>query len=118
MVFPMPVMLMVFVMMLLVGVLMLMRFMAVVMMMLVLAVFLLLMAVRRPVVDGKLHPLDILPHLALPMGVEIADLQLAEFPLEGGRLDAQVAQGAHGHIAADSGEAIEVEHTHRAALFH
>jgi hypothetical protein len=62
--------------------------------------------------DGKLHPLDILPHLALPMGVEIADLEFAQFPLEGGGFHPQVAQGADGHIATDAGETIEIEHTH------
>jgi hypothetical protein len=72
----------------------------------------LIVGMGRTFMDGKLDALDILPHLALPMGVEIADLQFAQLPLEGGGFHPQVAQGADGHIATDAGETIEIEHTH------
>jgi len=80
--------------------------------MVVVRLFILVMGVGRTLVDGEFYALDVLPHLALPMGVEIADLQLAELPLEGGWLDPEVAQGAHGHVTADTGEAIEIENAH------
>jgi hypothetical protein len=86
--------------------------------MLVVLPLILLMGMRRPFVDGKFHPLDVLARLPLPMSVEIANVEFAQFPLERGRFHPQVAQGADGHIAADAGETIEIEHTHKGALFH
>ena len=82
----------------------------------VVLLFVLVVGVRGAGVDGKFHALDILPHLALPVGVEIADLQLAELPLERGGLYPQVAERPHGHVTADTREAIEIENTHRNLL--
>jgi hypothetical protein len=78
----------------------------------VMLILILLVGVSRPFMDGKFHSLDILPHLPLPVRVEIADLKLAQFPFKCRGFHPQVAQGAHGHIAADAGETIEIEHTH------
>jgi hypothetical protein len=87
-------------------------------MMRVVLLIILRMGMGGPFVDGKFHSLDILPHLPLPMRMEIADLQLRKFPFEGGWFYPEVAEGPDGHIATDAGEAVQVEHTHRAALFH
>jgi hypothetical protein len=70
--------------------------------MMVMLFLVLLMGVGRAFVDGEFDGLDVLAGFALPMGVEIADLELAQFPLEGGGLDAEIAQCADGHIAADA----------------
>ena len=68
--------------------------------------FILIMGVRGPFVDAELDPLDGLPLLPLEVHVEVPDLQLGEFPLQGGRFDPKVAKGADGHVAADAGEAV------------
>jgi hypothetical protein len=103
-------MLMMFVFMIAMLVIMMLMFVRMLVMMMVLLV--LLMRVGRAFVDRKFDGLDILPLLALPMGVEIADLQLAQFPLEGGGFDAEIAQCADGHIAADARETVEVKNAH------
>ena len=76
------------------------------------------MRVGRPFVDCESHGIDVLPRLALPMGVKLANLDFAQLPFEGRRFHAQIAEGADSHIAADAGEAVDIENTHRRALFH
>jgi hypothetical protein len=70
--------------------------------------FIVVVGMGRAFVDGKLHAFDVLAHGTLPMSVEIADVQFAEFPFEGGRFDAEVAKGSDRHIATDAGEAVQV----------
>ena len=69
-------------------------------------------------VNGKPHPLDVLPFSPLKVHVEIADLQLAQLPFEGGRLHPQVAQRAYHHIAGDAGEAVEEQGFHKSHFTH
>jgi len=105
---------------------MFMRMMGLVMMMVVCILILIMVVlllhffvlVGGAFMDGELDALDGLARLALPMSVEVADPELLEFPFEGGRFYPKVAQCPHGHIAADAREAIEIEYTHRRALFH
>ena len=93
-------------------VMMIMVLLVVAVMLVVKLLIILIVGMSGAFVNGEFYPLDILPHLPLPMGVEIADLEFAQFPLESGGFHPQVAQGADGHIATDAGETIEIEHTH------
>src|SRR3954470_6807428 len=72
----------------------------------------LLMRMRRALVNAELHPLDPLSLLPFEVHVEIADVHLRELPLERGRLHAEVAQSANGHVAADAGKTVEKEDLH------
>ena len=90
---------------------------AIVMMMvmpvIVIVLFLILVVgVGRAFVDAKLHAFDLLALLPLEVHVEIAEVELGELPLEGGRLDAEVDEGAHGHVAGDAGKTVEEENFH------
>ena len=76
-------------------------------------IFVLLVRVDRPGMDAELHPGHVLALAALEVHVKIADLQLGQLPLERGRLHPEVAQRAHGHVAADAGETIEKQDFHR-----
>ena len=80
--------------------------------MLVAFVLILVVGVGRAFMDSKLHAFDFLPLLPLEVHVEIAEVQLGQFPLEGGRLDAEVDKGAHGHVAGDAGKTVEEENFH------
>ena len=68
--------------------------------------------VRGAFMDAKFHPFHFLPLLPFEVHVKIADVELGELPLEGGRLDAKIDQGADGHVAADTGETIKEENFH------
>jgi hypothetical protein len=81
---------------------MLMLLFFVLVVMVVFFLLVLVMGMGRAFVDGKVDGLNVLPGFAFPMGVEIADLQLAQFPLESGGLYAEIAQCADGHIAANA----------------
>ena len=72
----------------------------------VLLMLILIMGVRGPLVDAELDPLNGLPLLPLKVHVEVPDLQLGEFPLQGGRFNPKIAESADGHVAADTGEAV------------
>lgn len=74
--------------------------------------FILIVAVGCPLVDAEFDASNGLPLLALEVHVEIAQSQLGEFPFEGGGLDAEVAQRANGHVAADAGYAVEKKDAH------
>ncbi|MDB6154918.1 MAG: hypothetical protein JWL90_3371 [Chthoniobacteraceae bacterium] len=74
--------------------------------------FILAMRMGRAGVNAKLDPFNALALLALEMHVEIADLQFGKFPLKSRRFDSQIAQGSHGHVAADTGKAVEKKNTH------
>jgi hypothetical protein len=76
----------------------------------------LLVGVCRTYVDAEFDSGDPLPLGTLEVRVKVADVQFREFPLEGRRLHAQVAERADRHIAADSGEAIEEKNAHRVTL--
>ena len=75
--------------------------------------FVLIVRVGRSGVDAEFHAFDFLTLAPLEVHVERPDVELGEFPLEGGRLDAQITQGTHGHVAADAGETVEKEDAHR-----
>ena len=85
---------------------------------LVIAVPVLILPVRvgRAFVNAKLHALDILPLRALEVHVEIAEVELREFPFERGGLHAEIDERADGHVAADAGDAIEIEDFHSGKL--
>ena len=80
---------------------------------LVVVVFLVLVVgVGGAFVDAEFDAFDGLAQLALEVHVEVADIKLREFPFEGGGFYAEVGEGAYGHVAADAGEAVEVEDFH------
>ena len=74
-------------------------------------VFVLIVRVGRAFVDTEFHALDLLPLLAFEVHLKNADVELREFPFEGRRFDAEVNEGAHGHVAGDAGKAVEEEVT-------
>ena len=69
-------------------------------------------AVRGTLVDVEFHPLDVFPLRAVTVHVEIAEIQLAQFPFEGAGQDAEIDERADHHVAADSGNAVEVKCFH------
>jgi len=82
----------------------------VVMMMAVPMVMLILIrCMGRAFVNRKLHAFDFLPFRAVEVHVKVADIQLRKLPLERRGLHAEVDQGADGHVAADAGNAVEIE---------
>ena len=83
------------------------------MLMLMLVVLILRMDVGRSFMDAEPDSFHILAFLPLEMHVEISDVELREFPFEGGRIDAGVAESADRHVAADAGKAIEIQDSHR-----
>lgn len=68
--------------------------------------------VGRAFVDAEFHTLHLLPLLAVEVHVEIAEIELRELPFESGRLDTEVDEGAHGHVAGDPGKTVEEEDFH------
>ena len=76
-------------------------------------VFVLIVGMNTARVDAELHSLNVLALFALEVHVEVSDVQLGELPLEGRGLHSQVAERADGHVAADAGETIEKENSHR-----
>ena len=67
---------------------------------------------RRAAVDVELHALDVLPLGAVVVHVEVADVQLAQFPFERTGLHAEINERADHHVAADAGDAVEEEGFH------
>lgn len=72
----------------------------------------LVVRVRRALVDAELHTFDLLPLGAVEVHMEVADLQLGQFPFQSGGFHTEVAQCADHHVAADSGEAVEKKSFH------
>jgi hypothetical protein len=68
--------------------------------------FILFVAMGRAFVDAKFDPFNGFALLAFEVHVEIAEVELGEFPLEGGRFDPQIAQCTDGHVAADAGNTV------------
>ena len=68
--------------------------------------------VRRPVVDVKFHALDLLPLRAVIVHVEVAEVQLAQFPFERAGFHAEINERADHHVAADAGDAVEEKGFH------
>jgi hypothetical protein len=105
---------------LIVMMLMLMAMPVIVVMPMIVRMFLLLVAVlavlpmrmRRTRMNTERDALHIEPVLPFEVHVKVADLELAQLPLERRRLHAEVAQSAHGHVAADAGETVEIEDFH------
>ncbi len=58
-------------------------------------------------VNAELDAFNAFALLPFEMHVEVADLQFGEFPFEGGRVDSEIAQGPHGHVAANTGRTVE-----------
>src|SRR5688572_19587320 len=71
------------------------------------AVVIRVLLVRGAAMNVELHPLDLLPLRAIVVHVKVPEIQLAEFPLQGARLHAEVDQGADHHVATDSGNAVQ-----------
>jgi len=67
---------------------------------------------RRTLVDAELYSFDLMPLRTVEVHVKIAEIELRQFPFESGRFHAEIHQGADGHVAADSGTAIEIEDFH------
>ena len=67
---------------------------------------------RRAAVDVEFHALDVLPLCAVIVHVEVADVQLAQLPFERAGFHAEVEECADHHVAADAGNAVEVEGFH------
>jgi hypothetical protein len=70
------------------------------------------LAVSDPAVDVKFHALDFLPLLAVVVHVEIAEVKFAKLPFQGTGFDTEVDEGADHHVAADAGDAVEIECFH------
>jgi hypothetical protein len=71
-----------------------------------------MLLVRRTRVDVELHALDVLPLCAVVVHVKVSEVQLAQFPFERARPDAEVNERADHHVAADSRNAVQVESFH------
>jgi hypothetical protein len=71
--------------------------------------FILVMRMRRAGMNAEFDPFDLPLLPAFEVHVEIAEVELGQFPLERGRIDAQVAQRADSHVAADARGTIEEE---------
>jgi hypothetical protein len=67
---------------------------------------------RGPFMNAEFHAFDFAPLLPVEMHVKIPQVQFGEFPFQGGRFDAEVAESPNGHVTADAGEAVEIEYTH------
>jgi len=74
--------------------------------------FVLVVRVGRSFVDAKFHAFHFLPLLPVEMHMKISDIELGELPFQGGGLDAEIDEGADGHVATDAGETIEEEDFH------
>ena len=70
------------------------------------------MGMHRPGMDAKMDSLHTLPMLPIEVHVEVSDIELGEFPFQSRRFDAEIAQRADGHIAADAGGTVEEQDTH------
>ena len=68
--------------------------------------------VRGAGVNVELHALDVLPLRAVVVHVKVSEVELAEFPLERARPHAEVNESADHHVAANSGNAVQVESFH------
>jgi hypothetical protein len=79
------------------------------------SLFLLVVRVRRAFVDAELHAFHLLPLLPLEVHVEIAEIELGEFPFEGRWFYTEIDEGADGHVAGDAGKAVEKEDFHKGA---
>ncbi len=95
-----------------VGVAVLMTFMMMVMVVVVIRAFVLIVRVGGALVDPEFHAFDVLSLRPLEVHVKVPEGNLGELPLEGGRLDAEIAQSAYGHVATDAGKTVEKENLH------
>jgi hypothetical protein len=71
-------------------------------MLVLIRIFILVVGVDSAPVNAEFHAFDLLAFGAFEVHVEIAQVELGKLPFESGRLDSQVAQSTHGHIAADA----------------
>ena len=76
------------------------------------AAFVSMFGVRRAFVDVEFYTLDVLPLCAVVMHVEVAEIEFAQFPFESAGEDAEIDERADHHVAADSGNAVEVKRFH------
>jgi len=79
-------------------------------------VLILLVGVGGASVNAEFHPFNSLSGTAFEMHVEIPDVQFGEFPLKGGGINAEIAQSANGHVAADARETVKIENAHAIKL--
>ena len=66
----------------------------------------LFLTMRCSLVNAEFDSFNGFALLALEMHVVVAQFELGEFPLQGGRFDAEIAQCADGHVAADAGKTL------------
>jgi len=71
--------------------------------------FVLIVRMRRAFVDAELHALHALPLLTLEVHVEVAEIELREFPFEGGRFHTEIDERADRHVAGNARKAVEEE---------
>lgn len=71
---------------------------------------------RGPFVNVEFHALDVLPLGAVVVHVKVAKLEFVQLPLEGAGLHAEIDKRADHHVAADSGNAVEIESFHARLL--
>jgi hypothetical protein len=81
-------------------------------MVMLMRIIILIVCMDRAFVDAEFHSFDAAATRPLEVHVEIADIELCEFPLERRRLHTEIAQSTHGHVAADAGEAVEKKNAH------
>ncbi len=84
-----------------------------VLMLMLMLFFILVMRVHRAGMNAKMDAFDLPLLPAFEVHVEIAKVELSQFPLERGRIDAQVAQRADSHVAANARRTIKEENAQR-----
>jgi len=62
---------------------------------------------RGTFVDIELDAAHMLTGFAFKMHVKIANIELRQFPFKRRRLDAEIGESPHGHIAADARKTIK-----------
>ena len=89
----------------------------VVVLLLVLVIVVARVAVGRAFVDGEADAGDVFAFVLLEVHVEVAEVELREFPFENGRFEAECDECAECHVSADAGETIEEECFHGRGRF-
>ena len=75
-------------------------------------VLVLLVRVDRPGVDAEMHSLRGVEGAAFEVEVKRAELHFGQFPLEGRGLDAEVAEEADEHVAAEIAGGFKKQNSH------
>ena len=76
------------------------------------ALVMIVVVMRSAAVDVEFHALDVLPLRTIVVHVEIAKAEFAELPFEAAWFHPEINERADHHVAADSGNAVQVESFH------